>query len=283
MDEDVTNTQAFWLLTVGGRLLESYACEFQLFICLLADSSVSNVTSFDCGVPYIRQQHRAKIISSIADNGSGLIRVTTATNHGKATGETVYIAGGTKSGGTVMTALNGSWPVTVISATQYDLDASTYEAGYDANSAMAAGTKEISRAFWADGHPSASATTTFRQGPSPTSGGGTSLGQVVCVNSYMHIQGAAVTHLQLAAMRAQASAGNAVPERSFGGYPDFLEPRIGWNITVIGGTFEWVGDLWNAFVFQDDVDMDAVSDPIDGHDFVNFMHNIHLSLFIAIN
>lgn len=57
-------------------------------------------------------------VSGVADNGSGLLRVTTTTPHGLATGDYVGISGVTDSGGS---GANGDWEVTVISATTFDL------------------------------------------------------------------------------------------------------------------------------------------------------------------
>ena len=63
-------------------------------------------------------------ISNAVDNGSGLVRVTSAT-HGRTTGEKIFISGilGT-------TEANGGWIVTVISATELDLQGSTFTNAY---------------------------------------------------------------------------------------------------------------------------------------------------------
>lgn len=66
-------------------------------------------------------------ISNVADNGSGLMRVTSAT-HGLATGDRVTIEN--VSG----VAANGQWIVTVINATTIDLDDSTFSGTYVASS-----------------------------------------------------------------------------------------------------------------------------------------------------
>lgn len=58
-------------------------------------------------------------VSTVADNGSGLLRVTTSTPHGLATGNYVNINGVTDSGGS---GANGDWEVTSVSATTFDLN-----------------------------------------------------------------------------------------------------------------------------------------------------------------
>lgn len=66
----------------------------------------------------------SKAVTGAADNGSGLIRITTAT-HGFATGDGVTIA---SVGGT--TEANGTWFITVITATTFDLIGSTFANAY---------------------------------------------------------------------------------------------------------------------------------------------------------
>jgi hypothetical protein len=67
----------------------------------------------------------SKNISNVADNGSGAIRVTTSTPHALVTNNNVTINGvlGT-------TEANGTWTVTVISTTQFDLLSSTFTNPY---------------------------------------------------------------------------------------------------------------------------------------------------------
>jgi len=60
-------------------------------------------------------------ISSTANNGAGLIRVTTTANHLLATGDTVFINNHNAS-------TNGTWIITVIAATTFDLNGSAFVA-----------------------------------------------------------------------------------------------------------------------------------------------------------
>jgi hypothetical protein len=64
-------------------------------------------------------------VSNAVDNGSGLIRITTAASHGLSTGNKVFIKDivGT-------TEANGLWTVTVVSATEIDLDSSAFVNAY---------------------------------------------------------------------------------------------------------------------------------------------------------
>lgn len=62
----------------------------------------------------------ASNVSSSANNGSGLVRITLATSDVFATGDRVEIIGHSVAG------YNGTWTLTQISSTQYDLVGSTY-------------------------------------------------------------------------------------------------------------------------------------------------------------
>ena len=64
-------------------------------------------------------------VAGAADNGLGLVRITTGAAHGFATGTVVAITGivGT-------TEANGTWTITVISATTFDLQGSTFANAY---------------------------------------------------------------------------------------------------------------------------------------------------------
>jgi len=79
---------------------------------------------------YAQQQqqtkHKAliKTITSCANNGSGLIRVTSA-NHTLRDGDHVVIQG---VAGTI--EANGSWTITLISSSTFDLKSSTFTNAY---------------------------------------------------------------------------------------------------------------------------------------------------------
>jgi hypothetical protein len=64
-------------------------------------------------------------VTNAANNGLGLIRITTGAAHGRTTGDKVFISGVTGT-----TEANGGWIVTVIDATTIDLQASTFTNTY---------------------------------------------------------------------------------------------------------------------------------------------------------
>lgn len=68
-------------------------------------------------------------ITGVANNGAGRFRVTVATAHNLVTGDELNIANVRDSGAP---GLYGRWTVTVVDATRFDLDGSTYAAGWSA-------------------------------------------------------------------------------------------------------------------------------------------------------
>ncbi|WKZ24684.1 MAG: BspA family leucine-rich repeat surface protein [Patescibacteria group bacterium] len=73
-------------------------------------------------------------VSNVANNGSGLIRVTTSTSHGLTTNNKIFNA---NIGGT--TEANGLWVVTVINATTIDLQGSTFTNSYTSGGTVRTG------------------------------------------------------------------------------------------------------------------------------------------------
>lgn len=67
----------------------------------------------------------ALVITGAADNGSGLIRITVASTASLTTGDvkTLSAVGGVPNA-------NGTWPITVIDGTHFDLDSSTFAGSY---------------------------------------------------------------------------------------------------------------------------------------------------------
>ena len=106
----------------------------RLFTALISTANLTSGTStvtFSNGTDtivlgcYVFSLAVGTTISNCADNGAGLIRVTTSTNHGLTTGDCINIAGvlGT-------TEANGDWVVTVIDVTNIDLQGSTFTNAY---------------------------------------------------------------------------------------------------------------------------------------------------------
>ncbi|MCQ4159799.1 hypothetical protein NON00_07640 [Roseomonas sp. GC11] len=72
-------------------------------------------------------------ISAVANNGSGLFRITTASAHGLSTGDLINIAEVRTSGAPT---LYGRWTVTAVSTTQLDLQGSTFASGWSSGGAI---------------------------------------------------------------------------------------------------------------------------------------------------
>lgn len=77
-------------------------------------------------------------ITGAANNGSGLIRITVGSTATLTTGDYKTI-----SGVEGVTAANGSWTITVISGTTFDLQGSTFAGVYTANTGVVAGNLDL--------------------------------------------------------------------------------------------------------------------------------------------
>ena len=73
-------------------------------------------------------------VTGAVNNGSGLIRITTSTVHGRTTGNKVFISAVT---GAIQA--NGLWTVTVINTTQVDLQGSAFSSAYISGGAFRTG------------------------------------------------------------------------------------------------------------------------------------------------
>lgn len=73
------------------------------------------------------------LIADVANNGAGRFRITTATAHELATGDLVNIAEVRTSGAP---GCYGRWTVTVVDANRFDLDGSSYAAGWTSGGAV---------------------------------------------------------------------------------------------------------------------------------------------------
>lgn len=68
-------------------------------------------------------------ISGAANNGSGLVRITTSTTHGLQTADVISIVSVVGTGG-LTAAANGTWTVTAVDSTHFDLQSSTFAGTY---------------------------------------------------------------------------------------------------------------------------------------------------------
>jgi hypothetical protein len=108
----------------------------RLYTALISVTGLTSATStikFDNGTSsitlgcYILRQACGTAITNCADNGAGLIRVTTSANHGLITGDYVNIFGVTGT-----TEANANWQITQIGAQTFDLDSSAFVHAYTA-------------------------------------------------------------------------------------------------------------------------------------------------------
>jgi hypothetical protein len=87
------------------------------------DASYSAATRCLNSIHAIRLYSDNKIVSTVADNGSGQVRVTTSSAHGYSTGENIRLA---DAGGIT----NGAGDCTVISTTEFDITSLAYSGTY---------------------------------------------------------------------------------------------------------------------------------------------------------
>jgi hypothetical protein len=88
-------------------------------------TAVGTTAVYDVSSAIGLNTNKTATVSSCADNGSGLIRVTTAAAHGLSTNNGVTIASVVGT-----TEANGDWVITVIDTTNFDLIGSTFTNAY---------------------------------------------------------------------------------------------------------------------------------------------------------
>jgi hypothetical protein len=106
---------------IGQRILAAEPDYFRKRVSLNSNTNIFTLpTDCDRLLNVWDMEKNALSVTATADNGSGLIRITTAA-HGLATNDivTIHDVGGT-------TEANGTWKITVISTTTFDLVGSTY-------------------------------------------------------------------------------------------------------------------------------------------------------------
>jgi surface protein len=87
--------------------------------------TIKYTTSGQAGRDLLTRTNATVTVTNATNNGSGLIRITTGSAHGRTTGDKIFISGVTGT-----TEANGGWIVTVINATTIDLQASTFTNTY---------------------------------------------------------------------------------------------------------------------------------------------------------
>lgn len=132
-----------------------------LEIISVSDAYTAQATVLSYELPVEITAGATLAITGVADNGSGLYRITSV-GHGLASNETVLVYGVytelfLPGGGSIRLDLscNGLWVVTVISADDFDLKGSTYASGYVSGGSVAApsasGVTEAGSYKWALG------------------------------------------------------------------------------------------------------------------------------------
>jgi hypothetical protein len=105
---------------VGGNNITVALTSSTSFVISLAGAAFTiQINGGTTTVGHIETAISGLSVSNVANNGSGLLRVTTSTPHGLATGNNVNITGVTDSGGS---GANGDWEVTSVAATTFDLN-----------------------------------------------------------------------------------------------------------------------------------------------------------------
>ncbi len=255
-------TSSYW--APGARMLEFFGCKYQFFTSLMWAGEVAGCV-LQGGVPFIRDVHVAPVISAVANNG-GAYQVTTATPHGRVTGDHVHIAGAEGN-----PAINGWWPITVLDTTNYMLNGSTYAGGYAPNSARAAGPSQIARCYWEMGDQQQR--TTFRTGMGNTS---SSLSSGVCLNQYAY--GGNYSDISLAIPVCQATVAQVY---NFGGFSDIIEARLCLKPVSPSSPFVIVGELWNTFIACANMDRDTMKDAFNGFNWICYGGSSGFSIWIV--
>jgi hypothetical protein len=121
-NDDLEQSIADAISLIGQRLLAAEPDYFKTRVSLSSNTNIFTLpTALDRLLSVWDMADNALTVSGAADNGSGLVRITTSAVHGFATGDIVTIHGilGT-------TEANGTFQVTKITTTTFDLVGSTY-------------------------------------------------------------------------------------------------------------------------------------------------------------
>lgn len=261
-------TDGLKLQHATSRQIRVYANRYGFFTCL--DSGIGDGDcDMQCGAMKLEAARKAPVIVS-ATNSGGEFLVTTATDHNLQTGDNVFIAESTKSGGTTMPALNGPWTVTIASDTTYTLDGSIYEAGYDASSGISAGNNQISRLMFQWGGDTNGTGISMRNEVQPVSQAGQ---RQISVGVYNNDVSTGWNANQQNAVQRQIivpkiTFSNLVPP-SPDSYYDIVPLRLAWGLST-GGAFRSMGYVYNAAWGGATVDIDKVPTPFDGQSWITY-------------
>jgi hypothetical protein len=153
----------------AGSIFECVATRYNCFIWtngIVAARPPGGVTAYASdvafGVPFLPEPVRPLVV--IAATNTSPIQITTSTNHGLTTGQSVFI---TEVGGN--TAANGSFVITSTGATTFTLDGSTGNGAYT-SSGFVGTTSRLSKCFYVNSSDGTGALPTngFRSDPFQT-------------------------------------------------------------------------------------------------------------------
>lgn len=242
----------------ASRLIEFLGCKYQYFTWLLSSTGTGDTTMLG-GVPFIRAAHVAPQLTAVANDGTGQVQVTLSVAHGLTTGDHVFL-----NGVRGIESINSWWQITVVDATNYILQGSTYTPGWNIGTGRAAGPQQISRALWSQSNYTSNA---LGDGTWRGNIGGGGANTTNCVNQFAYVNGG--HNLMTTVLRQDRNALTA----NFGDYSDIIEPRIAWPIASSSGTVKIVGELWNAFIMTHGFDPDTLKNGFDSHNWIQFGPN----------
>lgn len=263
-----------------NRQLQIRATAHDFWICMLGDYNTVR-TQMGGGLLYVKDSSAAYIITSVS-NLAGEYLIETNVAHGYTTADNVFIS---ESEGQL--GINGYHPITVQSATTFTLDGTSFSSGYTPNTALVAGTGQISRLIWNWGNA-------YNAGSVPQlwrHNLGCSGGQIfVCVNQFVWdslsgpvggMQGVGKATL----WNISPFAGPAFLQR-FGSRDFINEPTVAWPVSSSVSTVYELGMFFGAFfITPNKADMDIVKNDFDGYNWIAFTDRVgtltHGALWLA--
>lgn len=255
-----------YLVPLAGRVLEVSCSRYRVKVFMLGDDG-DDGTSYFASLVSVNSTSVPAVIASIADNGSGLIRITLTAAQTWATADSVYIDGATING-LYSAALNGLWTVTKISTTIFDLQGSVFPAGtYNTNSGVAGGPDQLSRCWFTCG--SWDVLFAGQNNALRTNAGGAHRG-VLVANQYSYLSSGAVTLSPVLVLRED---GTRVDWYGLSNSRSVLEGEalIGWPFSGTAAAFKIMGSLLDSVFIMRTAPMDHVRLAYDGHDWVQIM------------
>lgn len=249
------------LIVAGGRNLTIQAVDYQFFVWLAADAATRGC-QVGMSTPYLRAGQAPVGINGVT-NSAGLFQIQTSAAHGLTTGQTVFLSGIAGN-----PTANGTWVVTVIDATHYTLNGSTFAGSYSGGGLQGGvgGSGQpggLSRCIlgWGD-NDGVSYQNTWRNNPaSPRLGW-------LCANDNSYGTGTGVvstTTLELVYSRRRGGG----LFYGWGGLSNSQEARVGWPGTAAAAQFLEMGQLWNALTINDTIPMDRTNSGYLGHNWIN--------------